>query len=106
MNHFEVRGGELACETTPLSQIAIAPLSLCQRRSLWPLPSKSPVPTICQLLATLPAPEMIWALLIWPLSQIETAPLSFCQRMSLWPLPSNRRYPRYASWSEPRLHLQ
>src|SRR5882757_7804186 len=85
-------GPETVCPNTALSQIATAPESLCQRMSLWWLPSKSPTPATCQLLGIEAA--IVDGFVACPLFQIVTAPLLLsCQRMSDLPLPSKSPTP-------------
>src|SRR5258708_9709544 len=64
------------------------PLSFCQRMSVWPLPSKSPVLATCQLLGTEPAPATMCPPEAWLLFQIAAEPSSLNQKTSLVPLPS------------------
>ena len=73
-----------------MNQIAVLPPVSRQRISLLPSPSKSPVPTIDQLVGTVPRlpPPMLVAPFM---NHIATLPLVLRQRMS--PLPSPLKSP-------------
>src|ERR1700728_3760249 len=69
-----------------ISQMPTLPSVFCNKRTVWPLPLKSPVPTTFQLGAGL-ATTLAW--LIWSpfIFQMPTVPSVFCTTMSLLPSP-------------------
>src|SRR5262249_21674468 len=74
-----------------MNQIATLPLVSCQRMSLLPSPSKSPVATIDQMVGAFPTPkDVTWAPFI---SHTDKLPLVSCQRMSPSPSPSKSPVP-------------
>src|SRR4051794_27014173 len=85
--------------TLPSFQMDTEPSSLRQRMSLWPLPSKSPVPEMCQEFGMTPEPEMMWEPSSWPSSQMDAAPLSLRHTMSLWPSPPKSLSGLRTKWS-------
>src|SRR5258706_191925 len=66
-----------------MNQIATLPLVSCQRISVMPSPSKSPVSTIDQAVGTFPIPAYVNCGLPSIANQIATLPLLSRQRMSL-----------------------